>query len=135
MVFHGIVVGRGPNLSRNAALEVGHFLGAFVHQQNHDKAFRVVFDYAERDIAQEGGFARAGWGNNEAARAFSNRAEQVDDAIGHATIFHLELELLVGRDRSEGGEIHRATTGFKIQTVHFFDKANLWIGKAGIRRG
>ena len=76
----------------HAALEVGDFLGALVDEQDHDVALGMIFEDAEGDVAEEGGLAGAGRGDDEAARAFADGAEEIDDARGHAAVLHLQLE-------------------------------------------
>jgi hypothetical protein len=64
----------------HAALEVGDFLRALVDEQDHHMALRIVFDHAERHVAQQGGLAGAGRGDDQAAGAFADGAEQIDRA-------------------------------------------------------
>jgi len=50
-------------------------------------------------------------------------------------VLHLELQLLVGRDGGQLGEIGHAPARIDIQAVDLFNEAHLRVGEALVRRG
>jgi hypothetical protein len=66
-----LVVRGGVNLGFDGALEIGDFLGAFIDEEDDEVAIGMVFDDSVGDIVQEGGFASAGRGDDEATGAFA----------------------------------------------------------------
>ncbi len=129
-----LVVGRGPDLGRHAALEVGDLLGPLVHQEDHHLALGIVLQDAERHVAQEGRLARAGRGDDQAARALADRAEQVDRAGGHAPVLHLHLQVLVRGDGGERGEVELGAALLEREAVDRLDELHLRVGKAALGR-
>lgn len=83
------------------AFEVGDFFGAFVDEQAEDGDVGVVECDGAGDVFEERGFAGLGWGDDEGALTFAERAEEIDEAAGvWATgVFEGEAGL-----RVDGGE-------------------------------
>jgi hypothetical protein len=61
--------------------------------------------HAERHVAQEGGFAGARRGDDEAAGAFADGTEKIDGARREPAVLQLHLQKLIGRDGGERGEV------------------------------
>ena len=130
-----LVVGRGPDLGGHAALEIGDFLGPLIDEQDHHMALGMVFQHAQGDIAEQRGLAGAGRRDDQAAGALAERAEQIYRAGGQAMVLHLELQLLVGRDGGQLGEIGQVAARIDVEAVDLLDEAHLRVGKAAVGRG
>lgn len=96
MALDIVVIGRGKDFGVDGALEVGDFFGTFVDEEDHYVAFGVVFFNACCDVLEEGGFTGARGGDDEAALAFADWAEEVDDTVGHSTVFGFYAQLFIG---------------------------------------
>ena len=74
---------RGYYFGVDATLHVGHFLGAFVDEENHDIGFGVILGNGVRDIFKEQGLTGLGRGYDQTSLTFAYRREHVDDPCGH----------------------------------------------------
>ena len=103
----GFVEGRCDNFGVDAALHVGHFLGSFVDEENHDVGFGVILGYGVGDILEQEGLAGLGRSDDEAALALADGREHVDHAGAEgAAASGGEVEFLVGEEGSEVLEGH-----------------------------
>jgi hypothetical protein len=95
----------------------------------------MVLQDAEGDVAEIGGLAGAGRGDDEAAGALADGTEQIHDAGGHAAVLQLELDLLLGCDGREVGEFGALAACINLEAVDLLDEADLRVGKALVGRG
>ena len=105
MAVGGLVEGGGNDLGFDGALHVGYLLGALVDEEHHEVDLGVVESYGVGDLLEECGLTGLGLSHDEAALAFSDRCEEVDDACGESLLgMACEFELLVGEERGHGLE-------------------------------
>jgi len=127
---------RSPDFRGDTAFEIGDLLGAFVHQQDHHMAFRVILQHAESDVAEQGGLAGAGRGDDE-PRGFLCRAGRRGPfaRVVMRWSFISELQLLDRRDGRQLGEIGEAAPLVDLEAVDLLDEANLGVGESRSFRG
>ncbi len=101
MAFRGFIEGGADDFCRAAGpFHVGDFLRAFVDEEDKEVGIRGVLDDGVGDLLEEDGFAGA-WGcDDEAAGAFTDGADEVEDSGGHLFRVAFEHEALI---REEGG--------------------------------
>lgn len=131
VVFWLFVIGAGKDVSRDDAAHIGDFFGALVHEEHNDVAIRMVGVDTEGDVPQEDGFACAGRGHDEAALAFADGAEDVEDAGGHGARV-LKIEPSVGGDGGELGVVHAPLAVFDGEAVYGVHILHLGVGEAGV---
>ncbi len=113
----GLVEGRGDDLALHGALHVGDFLGPLVDQEDHEVAFGVVGLDRLGDVLQHHGLADPGGGDDQAALAFAERRDDVDDpprTILHRRIGQLHGQALVGIQRREVIESDLVADVFRV---------------------
>ncbi len=106
VAFGWFVEGGGVNGCVNGFLEVGDFFGAFVEEEDDEFDAGVVGFDGFGDLFEEDGFAAARGGDDEAALAFSEGGDEVDDA--DAEVFRagtFEVDAAVGEHRCELVEV------------------------------
>src|SRR5690606_6469323 len=74
-----LVEGGGNHFAAHGALHVGHFFRTLVDQQHHQVAFRVVADDRLGDVLHHQGLTGLGRRYDQAALAFTDGGDQVDD--------------------------------------------------------
>ena len=135
VIFDLLVVGGRPDLGgRDAALEIGHFLRPFVHEEDHDVALGIIFQDTQGHVAEQRCLAGAWRSHNQAAGALADRAEQIDGARRHPAVLHFHFQELIGRNRRERSELVPGAAVFKGHSVHRLDETHLRIWKTAIRR-
>ncbi len=100
-----LIVGRGDHLGLDRPLEVGDFLGAFVNEQHHHVDLGVVGGDGVGYLLEDRGFAGAGRGYDQAAGAFAQGRDHINDSSLDKVGAGFQLELL---DRVNGSEILEA---------------------------
>ena len=98
MRLNRFIKGRGNHFSFNRAVHIGNFFGAFVHQQDHDLAFGVVYGDGVGDLLQLDGLARTRRSYQQASLAFADGTNQVQYAHFHRPAGRLQLQLRVRID-------------------------------------
>ena len=101
-----LVVRGGDDLRLHRALEVGNFLGALVNEQHDAVDFGVVDVDGVGDLFEDGGLAGARQGDDEAARAFADGRDEVNDPRLDEVGRGFEVELLDGINRGQVLEAH-----------------------------
>jgi len=105
-----------------------------VDEEDHHVALGIVFQDAERHVAQQRGLARARRRDDEAAGAFADRAEEVDCTRREAAVLQLHLQKLVGRDRRERGEFRDRAAVLERHAVDRLDEAHLRVRETPVGR-
>ena len=100
---------------------MGHFLGAFVDEEEHDFAVAVIFQDAFEHLFHDDGLTRAGRGDDEGALAAAEGSEEVDQAAGRGAAGVLESEGFVRRD---GIHVLDAAAALPFVGAHAVDGAD-----------
>ena len=96
------VVGAGDDLGfRMRALEVGHFLRPFVHQQDDQLHLRMILHHCIGNVMQKSRFSGAGRRDDEPALSHSERGHQIHDPGRIAIRDRFEFDPLVRIDRGQ----------------------------------
>jgi len=122
-----LVEGGGEHAAADGFLEVGDFLGTLVEQEDDQFGFWVVGADGLGDLFEEDGFAAARRGDDEAALAFAEGGDEIEDADGEklgATA--IEMEALVWE---LGGEFVELGAGLKVGGGDAFDFENFGGGE------
>ncbi len=90
MAFHFLVVGGSVNFSGYGSFEIGHFLGSFVNQQNHQVTFRVVLLNAFGHIMKNSCFSRSRRSDNQGSLSFAEGTKEIQNPSGHSVVIRLE---------------------------------------------
>ena len=107
MAVGRLVEGAGDYLGVDAALHVGHFLRAFVDEQDYDVCLGMVLGDGVGHIFEKQCLTCFRGSHDEAALTFADGSEHVYDAGGHvAAVTACDVELLVGEQRGEVLEGH-----------------------------
>ena len=96
-----LVEGAGDDFAAHRARHLGDFLGTLVDQQHDQVALRMVGRDRRGDVLQQHRLAGLRRRHDQAALAFADRRDQIDDAGGQilgAAVAALELEAL-GREQ------------------------------------
>ena len=104
MRFQIHVVRRRDDLGLDGTLKIRDFLRAFINEQHHRVDFRVVRGDGVADLLEDGGLAAARRGDDQPARAFANRRDEVNDARFEQFGSGFEVELF---NRVNGGEVFK----------------------------
>ena len=104
MAGGGLVERRGDHLRGGVSLHVGHFLGAFVDQEDDHMHIGMVGGNRVGHLLHQDGFARAGRGDDQHALPESNRRHQVHDSRVLLVACGFQMESPVGEGR---GQVHK----------------------------
>jgi hypothetical protein len=94
--FQILVVGGGDDFGLDRALEIRDFLGALVNQKNHRMNFGMVGGDGVGDLLEDGRLARARRRDDQAARAFADGRDQVNDARFEQVGRGFEIDFSIG---------------------------------------
>ncbi len=109
------------------ASEIGDLLWAFIHEQDDEGGFGMIFDDGLCDVFQEDGFSCARWSDDECALAFSEGRDKVDGAgTDGASGRVFEDDALVG---VRGGESVKVSGFAPFCGGHTFDGDDLFDGE------
>ena len=137
MVVGGHIEGRGHHIALDGALHIGNLLGALVHQKADQVHLGIVRRDRLADLLQDGGLARLGRRDDEAALALADGAHDVDGATGDGILAVLHLELLIGVDGRKVAELGALARFLGIEPVHRLDlrqTGELVAGTRGAKR-
>jgi len=96
------VVGTGVEFGlRHGASDLGHLLGAFVHEQDDEFHLGVILHHGIGDVLEQGGLAGAGRGYNESTLTFADGRHQVDHACGESLWHCFQRDALIRTDRGQ----------------------------------
>ena len=120
-----LVEGRGDDFAAHGALHFGHFFRTFVDQQHDQRDVRVICRDRMRDVLQDHGFTGFRRCHQQAALAFADRGDQVDDAAGDVFLaihFTFQAQRLVRVQRRQvfkQDAVFRHLRRFAVDLVDF----------------
>ena len=124
----GVLLGRtvecaGDDLTLYRTPHVGDFFGSLVDQQHHQVNIGIVGFDRMRDLLHHRCLAGLWRRDDEAALALTDRRHQIDDARGeiHGVAGSFELQLRIGKQRSEVFELRSQLRNLGIVATDFFD--------------
>ncbi|MFM1944278.1 MAG: hypothetical protein RI897_3260 [Verrucomicrobiota bacterium] len=116
VAFRRFIEGGADDFCRAAgAFHVCYFLGAFIDEEDEQVSIRGIFDDGVGDLLEQDGFAGTRRCDDEAAGAFTDGADEVEDSGGHLFRVAFEHEALIGEERGEVIEV-----GFIFGLIGFF---------------
>ena len=110
---------------------VGHFFGALIDEEDDEGDLGVVGGDGVGDVLQEHRLAGARRRHDEAALAFADGGEEVDDARRLFVGLVFEAQALLGIERGQGVEEGRAQAAFGALAV---DRVDAPHGEVAIAR-
>ncbi len=125
MLFRRTIEGGGHHFAVvERPLHVGHFLRSLIDQQNQKLNLGIVGLNGLGDVLHDRRFARFRRGNNQAALAFADGSEQVDDSRRHVErlILGFQHKTLIGEQWCQVLEV---STGFQLTWVLTVDGGDL----------
>ena len=134
MILHRLVEGRTVHLAIHRAAHIGHFLGTFAYQRDHDANVGVVDGYAVGYLFQQGGLSGLRRGYYEAALSASDGSEQVNEPRGSVAGDCFQLDAIYGEDWGESFEPGPVARVFGPESVDLFDANQSEISFAVLRR-
>ena len=137
MVLGRLVEGRRVDLALDGPAHVRHLFGPLADERHHQKRLRVVLDDPVRDVLEHRRLARLGGRQDQAALAFADRRNEVDEALGEVLLVGLDVEHLVGEDRDQRIEVRPALGGLGVDRVDRVDAKQapvllLVLGRTGL---
>ena len=100
--------------------KVGDFLGALIHKQHDDTAFRGTLPNRLDDLFQYNGLSRLGGRNDQLARSLADWRDEVDDT--HALLAGIaQVKSFVRIDRHQIGKPRTFAKGFRFHAPYGLD--------------
>ena len=113
--------GRNHFCAFAGTFHVRHFFRAFVNQQDEQIRFRIIFENRVGDFLHQHRFACAWRRDNQAACAFANRADQIQNARAQFVRRRFQDEPLVRKQRREIFKKRFFLRLVRVFTVHRLD--------------
>ena len=120
MLFGRPIERRGNYFTFDRASHVGYFFRALVNQQDDQFHFGMIFFDAGCNRLHHGGLAGFWWRHDDAALAFADWRNQVNDACRHIEWFvhRRQHQLFVRKQRGEFFELFPVASLFGFTTIN-----------------
>ena len=130
MSLEVLVVGGGYHLGFYRALKISDFFRTLVDQQHHYMDFRVILRHRIGNLLEYGGFPRSRRSNDDSARAFANRSNEINDPRLNQVGVRFQTELFDGINSCEILKSNSLRVVLERHFVDFLNGPELWTGTA-----